>query len=63
MRSRSNEEKAQIARELYQQVWDIVQSGKIKPIINKIYTLNQVESAHQYMESGDLIGKIILINR
>lgn len=63
MRSRSNEEKAQIARELYQQVWDIVQSGKIKPIINKIYTLNQVESAHQHMESGDLIGKIILINR
>ncbi|HHR5803272.1 TPA: NAD(P)H-quinone oxidoreductase [Providencia alcalifaciens] len=63
MRSRSNEEKAQIARELYQQVWDIVQSGKIKPIINKIHTLNQVESAHQYMESGDLIGKIILINR
>ncbi|EUD07888.1 NAD(P)H-quinone oxidoreductase [Providencia alcalifaciens] len=63
MRSRSNEEKAQIARELYQQVWDIVQSGKIKPIINKIYTLNQVESAHQHMASGDLIGKIILINR
>ncbi|ETT03371.1 NAD(P)H-quinone oxidoreductase [Providencia sp. PROV188] len=63
MRSRSNEEKAQIAKELHQQVWGMLQNGKIKPIINKIYTLCQVERAHHHMESGDLIGKIILVNR
>lgn len=62
MRSRSIEEKALIAKELENQVWSMLQKGKIKPIINKKYNLSQVKDAHEYMESGDLIGKIILLN-
>ncbi len=40
----------------------MLQKGKIKPIINKVYQLTQVKEAHQYMESGDLLGKIVLLN-
>uniref|UniRef100_UPI003F7FC3F7 NAD(P)H-quinone oxidoreductase n=1 Tax=Providencia rettgeri TaxID=587 RepID=UPI003F7FC3F7 len=63
MRSRSIEEKAQITRELQSQVWPMLQNGKIKPIINKCYALSKVKEAHEYMESGELIGKIVLTNK
>ncbi|MEY0970682.1 NAD(P)H-quinone oxidoreductase [Providencia huaxiensis] len=62
MRSRTIEEKALIAQELKEQVWDLLLNGKIKPIINKVYRLSQVKEAHEHMESGDLIGKIVLLN-
>ncbi|MBQ0533891.1 NAD(P)H-quinone oxidoreductase [Providencia huaxiensis] len=62
MRSRTIEEKALIAQELKEQVWDLLLNGKMKPIINKVYRLSQVKEAHEHMESGDLIGKIVLLN-
>ncbi|EKT62701.1 NAD(P)H-quinone oxidoreductase [Providencia burhodogranariea] len=62
MRSRSVAEKANIAVELKEQVWGMLQNGKIKPFINKVYPLDQAADAHRYMESGDLFGKIVLLN-
>ncbi|WP_272581677.1 NAD(P)H-quinone oxidoreductase [Providencia sp. PROV269] len=62
MRSRTIEEKVLIAQELKEQVWGMLQKGEIKPVINKCYPLDQVKEAHEYMESGDLVGKIVLIN-
>lgn len=62
MRSRTIEEKTVIAQELKKQVWGLLQNSEIKPIINKTYHLSQVRSAHEYMESGDLVGKIVLLN-
>ncbi|WP_272683654.1 NAD(P)H-quinone oxidoreductase [Providencia sp. PROV141] len=62
MRSRTIEEKILIAQELKEQVWGMLQKGEIKPVVNKIYPLSQVKEAHEYMESGDLAGKIILKN-
>lgn len=60
MRSRSVEEKAHIAQELKQHVWPLIAEGKIKPIINAIFPLTEAGKAHQLMESGDLIGKVML---
>lgn len=62
MRSRSVEEKAYIAQELKQHVWPLITEGKIKPIINAIFPLTEAGNAHQLMESGDLIGKVMLEN-
>ena len=60
MRSRTVEEKSEIAQELRQQIWPLIASGKVKPIINAVYSLEDVGQAHQLMESGDLIGKVML---
>ena len=62
MRSRSVEEKAYIAQELKQHVWPLITEGKVKPIINAIFPLTEAGKAHQLMESGDLIGKVMLEN-
>ncbi|MFT5074689.1 MAG: NADPH:quinone reductase-like Zn-dependent oxidoreductase, partial [Patiriisocius sp.] len=34
--------------------------GRIKPIIDSIYPLEQVEQAHGHMEGGQHMGKIII---
>jgi len=34
--------------------------GELKPVIDKVYPLREVSAAHQYMESNQNIGKIIL---
>ncbi|MCW2254800.1 putative PIG3 family NAD(P)H quinone oxidoreductase [Providencia alcalifaciens] len=62
MRSRSVVEKANISSELKEQVWAMLQNGEIKPFINKTYRFDQVADAHRHMESGDLFGKIVLLN-
>ncbi|QIC16134.1 zinc-binding dehydrogenase [Providencia vermicola] len=63
MRSRTIAEKISIATDLKQQVWGMLQKGELKPFINKVYSLDHVADAHRYMESGDLYGKIVLINK
>lgn len=53
--------KAAIARELEQQVWPMLNAGRVMPVIDAVYPLVQAGRAHQRMESGDHIGKIILV--
>jgi len=60
LRARNNSFKSNIARQLKKQVWPLLESGKIKPVISTTYPLKDVEKAHQLMESSQHIGKIIL---
>jgi len=60
LRPRSAEFKGNIARSLREQVWPLLESGEIKPIVYKIYPLEQADQAHLLMESSQHIGKIIL---
>lgn len=61
MRSRTVREKSQIAQELEQHVWPLLQQGQIKPVIFQIFDLEQATAAHALMESGAHIGKIVLV--
>lgn len=60
LRPQSVERKAQIARQLEQQVWPLFAAGKIKPVIDSLYPMENVAEAHRRMESGEHIGKILL---
>ena len=53
--------KAQIANALRVKVWPLIESGKIKPVIHATFKLSEAAKAHQLMESGAHIGKIVLI--
>jgi NADPH:quinone reductase-like Zn-dependent oxidoreductase len=37
-----------------------MERGEIKPLIDSVFPLEQVEQAHALMESGGHMGKIIL---
>ena len=60
LRPRSIEEKAAIARELLQHVWPLLESKKIKVLVDQVYPLTEVQKAHEHIESSRHIGKIIL---
>ncbi|HAT1513142.1 NAD(P)H-quinone oxidoreductase [Morganella morganii] len=62
LRARTPEEKAVIARDLAHKVWPLLRAGKVKPLVNYTFNLADAAKAHQLMESGDLTGKIVLIN-
>ncbi|MBW2429267.1 MAG: NAD(P)H-quinone oxidoreductase [Deltaproteobacteria bacterium] len=60
LRPRSAEAKAGIAQNLRAQVWPLIESGEIKPLIAARFPLTDAAEAHRLMESSKHIGKIIL---
>ena len=60
LRARSDTFKSTIANKLLENVWPLLDSGKIKPIIHSTFPLKDADKAHQLMESSQHIGKIIL---
>lgn len=60
LRARSIEFKAQIASELQEKVWPLIESGKIRPVMDSTFKLSETEKAHERMESSNHIGKIVL---
>ena len=61
MRPRTVEEKAQIARELRETVWPLLEARKVKVVIDRVFPLDEVRSAHEYLEKGDHFGKVVLL--
>ena len=60
LRPRSVAEKGRIAAELREKVWPLLESGQVKPVIDRTYPFAEADAAHTRMEGGELIGKIVL---
>lgn len=60
LRPRSVAFKGEIAKNLQAQVWPLLSSGKIKPIIYATLPLEEAAKGHAMMEAGEQIGKIIM---
>jgi NADPH2:quinone reductase len=52
--------KGAIAAALRQQVWPLLASGRIKPVIHQVFPAAQAAQAHALMESSQHVGKIML---
>ncbi|MES2461383.1 MAG: NAD(P)H-quinone oxidoreductase [Armatimonadota bacterium] len=60
MRPRTIEDKAIIARELRETVWPLLDTRQVDVIIDRVFDLNDVRLAHEHLERGEHIGKVIL---
>jgi putative PIG3 family NAD(P)H quinone oxidoreductase len=60
LRPRTIEFKAGIAAELEAKVWPMLAERKIAPVMDMIFPLRDAWRAHERMEEGDHIGKIVL---
>lgn len=60
LRPRSVDEKAAIAAHLRHEVWPLLASGRIAPVVDSVFPLAQVADAHRRLESGWHIGKVVL---
>ncbi len=60
LRPRSVAEKIEITRGFMARFWPLVETGSIKPVIDSIYPIEQVQDAHQRMAANLNMGKIVL---
>jgi NADPH2:quinone reductase len=60
LRSRSNPDKAAIARAIEAKVWPLIAAGKVRPVMDQTFMLADACAAHARMESSQHIGKIVL---
>ena len=60
LRAQSKEAKAAIAEGVRREVWPLVESGKIRPIVHATFPLEDARKAHELMETSGHSGKILL---
>lgn len=60
LRSRSLDEKGKLIAEFWNDAKARFESREYKPVIDRVYPYTEVRDAHQYMESKENIGKILL---
>jgi len=61
LRPRSVAEKGAIAAALRAEVWPLIESGRVRPILDRTYALAEAAEAHRRMERRDHVGKIVLV--
>lgn len=60
LRSRSLEAKAEIVAETLRHVWPLIESGEVTVPVDKTFALEDAVAAHEYFESGEFRGKVLL---
>jgi NADPH2:quinone reductase len=61
LRPRTPSEKGAIARELERRVWPLLAKGSVRPILFADFPLERAADAHRLLESGEVIGKVVLV--
>ncbi|MFC7547034.1 NAD(P)H-quinone oxidoreductase [Plantactinospora sp. GCM10030261] len=61
LRSRPVEQKAMIVRGVRDQVWPLVESGAIRPVVHERLPMERAADAHRLVETGDHLGKVVLV--
>ena len=61
LRARPRPMKAAIVASTVENVWPLIESGKIAPNISARFPLADAKKAHEHLDSGDNTGKILLV--
>jgi putative PIG3 family NAD(P)H quinone oxidoreductase len=60
LRARNVAFKSLVAEEIVRSVWPFVESGQLRPVMDRSFPLAEAPAAHRRMEAGDHVGKIVL---
>jgi len=61
LRTRSNEEKATATRLFTQHVVPLLASSAVRPVIDRVFKMEEVRAAHERIESNESFGKVVLM--
>ena len=61
LRPRSVAFKSAVADEIKRNVWSFVESGQLRPVMDRTFPLTEAAAAHARMENGEHVGKIVLL--
>ena len=60
LRARSTQEKAAAVDAFAREVVPLLASGKVRPNVDRVFDLHAVREAHEYLESNESFGKVVL---
>jgi NADPH:quinone reductase len=60
LRTRTVAQKAEVAEAVRKNVWPLLASGRVRPVIHATFPLAKADDAHRLMETSTHIGKIVL---
>ena len=60
LRARSVEDKGALACAVKKEIWPLLESGQVRPVIHATFPLAAAAAAHRLLETGSPIGKLIL---
>ncbi|MBO2464686.1 NAD(P)H-quinone oxidoreductase [Actinomadura violacea] len=60
LRSRPLEEKAEIVAAVREHVWPLLESGEVRPVVDRRVPMADAAAAHRLMEQSGHVGKILL---
>ncbi len=60
LRSRPVQEKAEATRVFVEHAMKEIESGMIIPVVDKVLSFDQIREAHEYLESNQSFGKVVL---
>ncbi|MCG6494620.1 NAD(P)H-quinone oxidoreductase [Kitasatospora sp. A2-31] len=60
LRGRPLAEKAAIVAAVREHVWPLVESGVVRPVIDRVLPLTDAADGHRVLENGEQVGKVVL---
>lgn len=60
LRARPVEEKSAIMASVGEYVWPLIKDGSVKPLVDRTFPLAEAAAAHEYFDSGQHTGKVLL---
>ncbi|GAA4618353.1 NAD(P)H-quinone oxidoreductase [Actinoallomurus liliacearum] len=60
LRARPLEEKAEVVTAVREHVWPLLESGTVRPIVDRTLPMTDAAAAHRVMEESTHVGKIVL---
>ncbi|MFV2102307.1 NAD(P)H-quinone oxidoreductase [Micromonospora sp. LOL_024] len=60
LRSRPLDQKAAIVRGVRDQVWPLVEAGRVRPVVDRRLPITEAADAHRLVESTEHVGKVLL---
>jgi putative PIG3 family NAD(P)H quinone oxidoreductase len=63
LRARPPAEKADIVRGVREQIWPLVESGAVRPVVDRRLPMTEAAQAHRVVEANEHTGKVLLLAR
>jgi putative PIG3 family NAD(P)H quinone oxidoreductase len=60
LRRRSLPGKAAVVAEVCGRVWPLIESGTVKPVVDRVLPMPEAAEAHRVVEAGEHVGKVLL---
>lgn len=60
LRARPLEEKIALARDFSERFAPLFETGRLKPVVDRVFPFDEIRAAHELMHSNETFGKIVL---